>query len=81
MSSALRTRFEFCTLNRPADDPPVGYRFLADDLKRVGGNISERHAWRLGFEWSIWLNFTMKCKSGKKSGPLAHDDLGGPPSR
>lgn len=57
------------------DDPPFGYRFLADELERLGENVSERRVWRLCSEQALWSSFVKKSRSGKKPGPLVHDDL------
>lgn len=57
------------------DDPPFGYRFLADELERQGHQVSERRVWRLCSEQRIWSSFVKKSRSGKKPGPPVHDDL------
>jgi putative transposase len=57
------------------DDPPSGYRFLSDELERLGMAVSERRVWRLCSEMAIWSSFVKKSKSGKKPGPPVHDDL------
>jgi putative transposase len=58
-----------------ADDPPFGYRFLSDELERLGEKACERRVWRLCSEMSIWSSFVKKSRSGKKPGPPVHDDL------
>ena len=62
-------------LDAHADDPPFGYRFIADELERQGHKVSERRVWRLCSEQRIWSSFVKKSKSGKKPGPPVHDDL------
>jgi putative transposase len=57
------------------DDPPFGYRFLADELERLGECASERRVWRLCSDMAIWSSFVKKSRSGKKPGPPVHDDL------
>jgi transposase InsO family protein len=57
------------------DDPPFGYRFLADELERLGERASERRVWRLCSDMAIWSSFVKKSRSGKKPGPPVHDDL------
>jgi putative transposase len=57
------------------DDPPFGYRFLADELERQGESVCERTVWRLCSEQRIWSSFVKKSRSGKKPGPPVHDDL------
>jgi transposase InsO family protein len=57
------------------DDPPFGYRFLADELERQGERVCERRVWRLCSEQRIWSSFVKKSRSGKKPGPPVHDDL------
>jgi len=62
-------------LDAHADDPPFGYRFIADELERQGHQVSERRVWRLCSEQRIWSSFVKKSRSGKKPGPPVHDDL------
>lgn len=57
------------------DDPPFGYRFLADELVQSGHVASERRVWRLCSQQRIWSSFVKKSRSGKKPGPPVHDDL------
>jgi transposase InsO family protein len=57
------------------DDPPFGYRFLADELERQGVQVSERRVWRLCSEMAVWSSFVKKSRSGTKPGPPVHDDL------
>ncbi len=59
------------------DDPEFGYRFVADELKRVGHQVGERRVWRLCSQHKIWSTTTKKGRrsSGKTPGPAVHDDL------
>ena len=57
------------------DDPAFGYRFLSDELERLGERACERRVWRLCSEMAIWSSFVKKSRSGKKPGPPVHDDL------
>jgi len=57
------------------DDPPFGYRFLADELVVKGHTIGERRVWRLCSEAQIWASFVKKSRYGKKPGPPVHEDL------
>jgi transposase InsO family protein len=57
------------------DDPPFGYRYLADELERQGERVCRRRVWRLCSQMSIWSSFVRKSRSGKKPGPPVHDDL------
>jgi transposase InsO family protein len=59
------------------DDPPFGYRFLCDELKDRGHQISETSVHRLCKQNKIWSTTTKKGKrhSGKAPGPAVADDL------
>jgi putative transposase len=58
-----------------ADDPPFGYRFLADELERQGQAVSERRVWRLCSDQGLFSSFTRQGRAGKRPGPPVHDDL------
>jgi transposase InsO family protein len=60
-----------------ADDPEFGYRFIADELERLGHRSCERRVWRLCRQQGIWSTTTRKGRrsSGKTPGPPVHDDL------
>jgi hypothetical protein len=62
-----------------ADDPEFGYRFLSDELARVGIEVAERRAWRLCSQQRLWSTTSRKgrkANGGKgKPGPAVHDDL------
>ena len=58
-----------------AEDPTLGYRFLADELEQTGHRIGERRVWRLCREQRLWSNTVRKGRSGKRPGPAVHDDL------
>jgi putative transposase len=60
-----------------ADDPALGYRFIADELADAGFVASERRVWRLCSEQRLWLVFAKKRGLNKKAGPPVHDDLVG----
>ena len=59
------------------DDPPFGYRFLADELKLPGHRIGERRVQRLCREHQLWSTTTKKGNkvAGKPPGPPVPDDL------
>jgi putative transposase len=58
------------------DDPEFGYRFLADELERVGHLVGERRVWRLCSQQKLWSATVRKGRrgSGKTPGPAVHDD-------
>ena len=58
------------------DDPAFGYRFLADELERVGIAVGERRIWRLCSQQRLWSTTTRKGRTGngKNPGPAVHDD-------
>jgi transposase InsO family protein len=60
-----------------ADDPEFGYRFIADELERLGQRSCERRVWRLCRNQRVWSTTTKKGRkhSGKTPGPAVHDDL------
>ena len=59
------------------DDPPFGYRFLADELKDRGHEVGENRVHRICKEHRIWSTTTKKGKkiAGKTPGPAVSDDL------
>ncbi len=59
-----------------SDDPEFGYRFLADELPRVGLIAGERRVWRLCSQQKLWSATVRKGRrgSGKLPGPAVHDD-------
>jgi transposase InsO family protein len=59
------------------DDPEFGYRFLADELERLGEVVGERRIWRLCSQHKLWSATVRKGRrgSGKSPGPAVHDDL------
>jgi putative transposase len=57
------------------DDPAFGYRFIADELKDAGHQVSERRVWRICSEQEIWSVFAKKRGLNRKAGPPVHDDL------
>jgi transposase InsO family protein len=60
-----------------ADDPEFGYRFIADELDRVGHDLGESRVHRLCRQHRVWSTTTKKGRrgSGKTPGPAVHDDL------
>jgi putative transposase len=57
------------------DYPAFGYRFIADELARLGVQASERRVWRLCSEAQIWSVFSKRRGLRRKAGPPVHDDL------
>ncbi len=59
------------------DDPPFGYRFLADELKDRGHVVGENRVHRICKEHKIWSTTTKKGQkvAGKTPGPAVSDDL------
>lgn len=58
-----------------AGDPEFGYRFIADELERMGQRVSENRVHRLCREHRIWSRITRKGRKTKRPGPPVHDDL------
>ena len=58
-----------------SDDPEFGYRFIADELHRLGHCVSENRVHRLCKEHKIFAATVKKGRHGKKPGPPVHDDL------
>jgi len=57
------------------DDPAFGYRFIADELERLGHRASENRVWRLCSEQRIWSAHSKKRGLSRRPGPPVHDDL------
>ena len=57
------------------DDPAFGYRFIADELERLGHRASENRVWRLCSEQRLWSAHSKKRGLGRRPGPPVHDDL------
>lgn len=57
-----------------ADDPQLGYRFLADELHALGYQVSERRVWRLCHKAQIRSSIVSGKTRYKKAGPVVHDD-------
>ena len=57
------------------DDPAFGYRFIADELERVGIVASENRVWRLCSQERIWSAHAKKRGLSRRAGPPVHDDL------
>jgi len=56
-------------------DPEFGYRFIADELHRLGHCVSENRVHRLCKQHKIFSTTVKKGRHGKKPGPPVHDDL------
>ncbi len=60
------------------DDPEFGYRFLADEVRDDGWEVSDRTVWRLASENGWFASFAKpsnrKAAASKRS-TAAHDDL------
>jgi putative transposase len=58
------------------DDPEFGYRFLADEVRHAGHEVSDRTVWRICRDNGWWSVFGKpKRYKGSKPGTPAHDDL------
>jgi putative transposase len=58
-----------------ADDPGLGYRFIADELADAGHQVSERRVWRLCSSAGIVSVHARKRGKYRRPGPPVHDDL------
>ena len=57
------------------NDPTVGYRYLADEARRVGWRMSRRTAWKLCSQAGICSSAQRRWHGkGKKAGPPVFDD-------
>ena len=58
------------------DDPEFGYRFLADEVRAAGWDVSDRRVWRICRDMGWWSVFGKpKARKAAKPGTPAHDDL------
>ncbi len=58
------------------DDPEFGYRFLADEVRGEGHDVSDRVVWRICRDNAWWSSFGKpKSRKGSKPGTASHDDL------
>ena len=58
------------------DDPEFGYRFLADEVRAVGFDVSDRAVWRICRDMGWWSVFGKpKPRKTSRPGTPAHDDL------
>jgi len=62
-------------LDLHADDPEFGYRFLADELRQQGEQVSDNRIWRLCSQQRIFSAHSRKRGGKGKPGPPVHDDL------
>lgn len=58
-----------------ADDPGLGYRFIADELAAAGHALSERRVWKICHQGQIASAHSVTRGRWKKPGPPVHDDL------
>ena len=58
-----------------AEDPEFGYRFIADELRGHGVQISEHRVWRLCSLAQVFSVIARRKPRGKKTGAPVHDDL------
>lgn len=57
------------------EDPQYGYRFLVDEVRAAGFDVSERTVWKICSQNRWWSSFGKKRgRNGKKVGPPVHDD-------
>ena len=58
------------------DDPEFGYRFLADEVRDEGHDVSDRVVWRICRDNMWWSRFGKPRRGkGSKPGAPSHDDL------
>jgi transposase InsO family protein len=58
------------------NDPEFGYRFLADEVRAAGFEVSDRVVWRICRDMGWWSVFGKpKRAKASKPGTPAHDDL------
>jgi transposase InsO family protein len=57
------------------DDPAFGYRFIADELERLGHRASENRVRRLCSAQRLWSAHSRKRGLSRRPGPPVHDDL------
>jgi transposase InsO family protein len=58
------------------DDPEFGYRFLADEVRAAGFEVSDRVVWRICRDMGWWSVFGKpKAHKAAKPGAPAHEDL------
>ena len=62
-------------LDLHADDPEFGYRFLADQLRQQGEQVSDNRIWRLCSQQRIFSAHSRKRGGKGTPGPPVHDDL------
>jgi putative transposase len=58
-----------------AEDPTLGYRFIADELADVGIVASENRVWRLCSAAGVFASHARKRAKAGRPGPPVHDDL------
>lgn len=60
--------------NAHRDDPDFGYRFLADEVRDAGFNVSDRTVWKHASRNQVWSAFGKKRGKNGKVGPPVFDD-------
>jgi putative transposase len=58
-----------------AEDPTLGYRFIADELADLGITASENRVWRLCSTAGVFASHARKRARAGRPGPPVHDDL------
>ena len=58
-----------------ADDPTLGYRFIADELDDAGIAASQNRVWRLCSSAGVVASHHRRPGKAGKPGPAVHDDL------
>lgn len=58
-----------------ADDPGLGYRFIADELSDAGHGFSERRVWKICHTGGIVSVHSRRRGRSLRPGPAVHDDL------
>jgi transposase InsO family protein len=62
-------------LDLHAEDPTLGYRFIADELADLGVMASENRVWRLCSAAGVFASHARKRAKAGRPGPPVHDDL------
>ncbi|MGX9349248.1 IS3 family transposase [Microbacterium sp. KNMS] len=57
-----------------AEDPEFGHRFLADEARDAGFDVSDRTVWKRCSEMGIWSVFGKKRGKSGRPGPPVFDD-------
>jgi transposase InsO family protein len=74
--SSTRRGFANAIFDAHLDDPEFGYRFLADEVRLAGEDVSDRVVWRICRDNGWWSRFGKpKRPKHAKPGTASHDDL------